>query len=122
MAVTFPERPGRSDCRYFMRTGSCKYGSSRKYHHPKERHQVVACTIGPFGLPLRPGERPCTFCATYGNGKFGATCKFDHPSVAALPLQQPSLVFPYTRGSESSWTIAENSSCTTTKIPDELCE
>lgn len=54
MAVTFPERPDRSDCRYFMRTGSCKYGSSRKYHHPKERHQVVACTIGPFGLPLRP--------------------------------------------------------------------
>lgn len=54
MAVIFPERPDQPECQYYMKTGGCKYGSSCKYHHPKERNQVAACTIGPFGLPLRP--------------------------------------------------------------------
>ena len=50
-----PERPDQPECRYFMSTGSCKYGSDCKYHHPKERiAQLATNTLGPLGLPLRP--------------------------------------------------------------------
>lgn len=49
----FPERPDQPECRYFMSTGRCKYGSDCNYRHPKERI-ATANTMGPFGLPLRP--------------------------------------------------------------------
>lgn len=51
----FPERSDKPECRYYMKTGSCKYGSTCKYHHPKERHVPLATgTLSPQGLPLRP--------------------------------------------------------------------
>jgi len=50
-----PERPDHPECRYFMNTGSCKYGSNCKFHHPKERFaQLATSSLGPHGLPLRP--------------------------------------------------------------------
>lgn len=52
--VNFPHRPDQPECQHYIRTGCCRYGSSCKYHHPKERNPPAACTIGPFGLPLRP--------------------------------------------------------------------
>lgn len=51
----FPERPDQPECQYYMKTGSCKYGTSCKYNHPKERNISLAnYTVGPHGLPLRP--------------------------------------------------------------------
>ncbi|KAK6164757.1 hypothetical protein DH2020_001621 [Rehmannia glutinosa] len=73
----FPERPGQPDCKYYMRTGDCKYGSSCRYNHPPE--WVVSksnCALSPLGLPLRPA---CSFYLQKGHCKFGRTCKFDHP-------------------------------------------
>lgn len=53
--ANLPERPGEQECRYFMRTGNCKFGSDCKYHHPKEKiAQMAASSLGPLGLPLRP--------------------------------------------------------------------
>lgn len=50
----FPERPGEPECQYYLKTGDCKYGSSCRYHHPRDR--VVPrtnCLLSPIGLPLR---------------------------------------------------------------------
>ncbi|XP_022770999.1 zinc finger CCCH domain-containing protein 32-like isoform X1 [Durio zibethinus] len=77
---TFPERPGEPECHYYMRTGDCKFGSSCRYHHPRDR--VVPqtnCVLSPMGLPLRPGVQHCAFYLQNGQCKFGPTCKFDHP-------------------------------------------
>lgn len=50
-----PERPDQPECRRFMSTGSCKYGSDCKYHHPRERiAQWTTNSLGPLGLPSRP--------------------------------------------------------------------
>lgn len=54
MPLSLPERPDQPECQYYMKTGSCKYGTSCKYHHPKEKNQADMATIGPLGLPLRP--------------------------------------------------------------------
>lgn len=77
---SLPERPDQPDCRHFLNTGSCKYGSDCKYNHPREKiSQVAASSLGPFGLPLRPGQAICSYYTTYGICKYGPTCIYDHP-------------------------------------------
>ncbi|KAE8725877.1 Zinc finger CCCH domain-containing protein 58 [Hibiscus syriacus] len=77
---SFPERPGQPECQYYMKTGDCKYGSSCRYHHPKEVLAPKADVIlSPLGLPLRPGAPLCIHYSQHGACKFGAACKFDHP-------------------------------------------
>ncbi|XP_024960637.1 zinc finger CCCH domain-containing protein ZFN-like isoform X1 [Cynara cardunculus var. scolymus] len=108
-ASNLPERPGEPECRYFMNTGNCKYGSDCKYHHPKEKiAQMAASSLGPLGLPLRPGQAVCSYYSLYGICKFGPTCKYDHPLVGysynygiSMPIVDPS-VFPYGGGRHSS--------------------
>ena len=51
----FPERPGELECQYYLRTGDCKFGSSCRYHHPRDRVLPrTNCVLSPMGLPLRP--------------------------------------------------------------------
>lgn len=38
----YPQRPGESDCKYYLRTGFCSYGSNCKYNHPTSTEQVIA--------------------------------------------------------------------------------
>lgn len=103
---SFPERPGQPECRYFMNTGTCKYGSDCKFHHPRERITQSATNSLGLGLPRRPGCAICSYYSMYGICKFGPTCKFDHPdysynygsSVPSLSILNPS-VFPYQRNS-----------------------
>ncbi|GMN38096.1 hypothetical protein TIFTF001_007335 [Ficus carica] len=76
----FPERPGEPECQYYLKTGDCKFGSSCRYHHPRDRVLPrTNCLLSPMGLPLRPGMQHCTFYLQNGHCKFGSTCKFDHP-------------------------------------------
>ncbi|KAG8389440.1 hypothetical protein BUALT_Bualt02G0229700 [Buddleja alternifolia] len=76
----FPERAGQPDCKYYMRTGDCKYGSLCRYNHPPDWIVSASnCALSPLGLPLRPGVQACSFYLQNGQCKFGRTCKFDHP-------------------------------------------
>ncbi|KAJ9187734.1 hypothetical protein P3X46_003156 [Hevea brasiliensis] len=112
----FPERPGEPECQYYLRTGDCKFGSSCRYHHPRDR--VVPrtnCVLSPLGLPLRPGVQPCAFYLQNGNCKFGATCKFDHPmaTVRYSPSTSSLIdmpVSPYPVGSLLATLVPSSSS------------
>ncbi|KAJ4727616.1 Zinc finger CCCH domain-containing protein [Melia azedarach] len=102
---SFPERPGEPECQYYLKTGDCKFGSSCRYHHPRDRVLPrTNCVLSPLGLPMRPGVQPCSFYLQNGRCKFGATCKFDHPmgamrySPSASSLIE-SPVTPYPVGS-----------------------
>lgn len=54
----FPERPGQPECEHYMKTGTCKYGASCKYHHPQYFSGPKSnCILSPLGLPLRPVSR-----------------------------------------------------------------
>ncbi|KAG0450664.1 hypothetical protein HPP92_026604 [Vanilla planifolia] len=75
-----PQRPGLPVCRFYMRTGECKFGATCKYHHPPDWSiPSKNCTLNPLGLPLRPGVQLCAYYSQHGVCKFGPTCKFDHP-------------------------------------------
>lgn len=79
----FPQRAGEPDCQYYMRTGDCKFGSSCRYHHPRDRMvQGTSFLLNPLGLPLRSGVQPCAFYMQNGHCKYGSTCKYDHPMGA----------------------------------------
>ncbi|XP_062207550.1 LOW QUALITY PROTEIN: zinc finger CCCH domain-containing protein 5-like [Phragmites australis] len=75
----FPERPGQPECEHYMKTGTCKFGATCKYHHPHFSATMSNCMLSLLGLPLRPGSQPCAYFAQNGFCKFGPTCKFDHP-------------------------------------------
>ncbi|PIA38120.1 hypothetical protein AQUCO_02800039v1 [Aquilegia coerulea] len=126
----FPERPDQPECQYYMKNGSCKFGSTCKYHHPKERIAPLAAgTLGPYGLPLRPGEAVCTFYSMYGICKFGSTCKFDHPLAGyynyGVGVNVPTLTmpetaaYPYQRNSTLSHS-SETSPSKSSRLPDQI--
>ncbi|XP_043692174.1 zinc finger CCCH domain-containing protein 66 isoform X2 [Telopea speciosissima] len=127
-ASHFPERPDQPECQYFMKTGSCKFGSTCKYNHPKERIAPLATsTLGPLGLPLRPGQAVCTFYSMYGICKYGPTCKFDHPltgyynysmSLPALSIPDQPL-FAYQRNSPMVRS-SETSPSKSSRLPDRI--
>ncbi|KAK4372556.1 hypothetical protein RND71_007940 [Anisodus tanguticus] len=100
----FPERPGQSECQYYMKYGDCKYGSSCRYHHPPEwSGPKTSFILNAMGLPLRPGAPICSHYAQNGICKFGPSCKFDHPMGMSYSLSASSLVdmavAPYPVGS-----------------------
>ncbi|WJX90587.1 hypothetical protein P8452_72467 [Trifolium repens] len=110
---SLPERPDQQECHHYMKTGECKFGSSCRYHHPRDMG-APKVNFSPIGLPLRPGAQPCTHYTQRGICKFGSACKFDHPmgslsyspsasSLADMP------VAPYPVGS-SIGTLAPSSS------------
>ncbi|XP_020589511.1 zinc finger CCCH domain-containing protein 6-like isoform X2 [Phalaenopsis equestris] len=76
-----PERPGKRDCAYYLRTGTCGYGERCRYHHPLDRVSTVA---GPARLvageyPERYGQPFCEYFLKTGTCKFGSSCKYHHP-------------------------------------------
>ncbi|KAJ0092261.1 hypothetical protein Patl1_25111 [Pistacia atlantica] len=66
---SFPERPGQPECQYYMKTGECKFGSSCKYHHPREMTvSKTDVSLSPMGLPLRPvSTLPLLLCISCFN-------------------------------------------------------
>ncbi|CAH8383240.1 unnamed protein product [Eruca vesicaria subsp. sativa] len=93
----------RAECRFFMNTGTCKYGDDCKYSHPKERvlqsqpnlsHHIVV-------LPDRPGQPACGNFKAYGFCKYGPNCKYDHP-VALNPYNSTGVTMPSLRTAYAS--------------------
>lgn len=90
----YPERPGTADCAYYMRTGTCGYGSKCRYNHPPDRSSSAggaARSAGGGAYPERPGEPPCQYYLRTGTCKFGASCKFHHPRHAGGSLSNVPL-------------------------------
>ncbi|KAH0457885.1 hypothetical protein IEQ34_013200 [Dendrobium chrysotoxum] len=104
----FPERPDRPECHYYMKTGNCKYGSTCKFHHPKERSSVSTSTLGPLGLPLRPDQPVCTYYSLNGTCWYGSICKFDHPLIGCYDYNMPATCRPddfrNQRNTQVAWT------------------
>ncbi|KAF6165410.1 hypothetical protein GIB67_018854 [Kingdonia uniflora] len=86
-----PEKTGQIECKY-NRTGSCKFGSSCRYYHPRDKTVVAAPVDFNFlGLPIRPGEKECPHYMRTGSCKFSTNCRFHHPDpTAAVESDTPS--------------------------------
>ncbi|MQM10107.1 hypothetical protein Taro_042999, partial [Colocasia esculenta] len=79
---------------YFLKTGTCKFGATCKYHHPRDRLPAMHVMLNMLGLPMRPEEKSCPYYLRTGSCKFGFACKFHHPEPAlgaVLPETRPSM-------------------------------
>eukprot|EP00210_Caulerpa_lentillifera_P003833 g3661.t1 len=81
----------REICRYFLRTGTCGYGSRCRYLHPTTSQRPH---LNSMGYPLREDEHSCPFYLKNGWCGFGATCKFDHPELPPLNLPVNTMMPP----------------------------
>ncbi|XAR67946.1 hypothetical protein NMG60_11002898 [Bertholletia excelsa] len=71
----YPVRPDVEDCSYYMRTGTCKFGSNCKFNHPpKRRNQVKEWEENSERL----GQIECKYYLTSGGCKFGKSCRYNH--------------------------------------------
>eukprot|EP00252_Welwitschia_mirabilis_P001144 TRINITY_DN11074_c1_g4_i2.p1 TRINITY_DN11074_c1_g4~~TRINITY_DN11074_c1_g4_i2.p1 ORF type:complete len:274 (-),score=68.06 TRINITY_DN11074_c1_g4_i2:278-1099(-) len=89
-ATVFPQRPGQTECSYFLKTGKCKFGPLCKFHHPldklprKEGAEVAPVKLTSAGFPRHEGQETCSYYIKTGTCKFGVNCKFDHPPPGEL--------------------------------------
>ncbi|XP_076954611.1 zinc finger CCCH domain-containing protein 37-like isoform X2 [Bidens hawaiensis] len=110
-----PERPEASDCPFFLKTATCKFGSKCKYNHPKDKvASMPASENGGLELPERPSEPQCVFYMKTGKCKFGLTCKFHHPKDIQIPNAE---VANGNSGHTETVTGGVNGNVTTSMLP-----
>ncbi|KAL6561426.1 hypothetical protein OROMI_017027 [Orobanche minor] len=99
----YPDRPGEPDCIYYLRTGSCGYGSNCRFNHPSNGGQVYDAR-NTSDLPERAGQPDCVYYLKTGTCKYGFVCKYHHPkdkqpdfimNVLGLPMRQDAKPCPY---------------------------
>lgn len=50
-----PIRPGEVDCSFYIKTGSCMYGSTCRFNHPERHHPVLDFPlVAPLGQSILP--------------------------------------------------------------------
>ncbi|KAL3652625.1 zinc finger CCCH domain-containing protein [Castilleja foliolosa] len=99
---------------YYLRTGTCKYGSSCENHHPKDRQALnpkdskaeSSVLLNILGLPMRQDGKPCPYYMRTGSCKYGYTCKFHHPQPTSAGSVLPMVGSAY--GSGGSTVLASN--------------
>ncbi|PON45650.1 Zinc finger, CCCH-type [Parasponia andersonii] len=87
----YPVRPEAEDCSFYLKTGTCKFGSNCKFNHPVRRkpNQGAKEKVKEREESLeKPGQTECKYYLRSGGCKFGKACKYNHTrgktSVAAL--------------------------------------
>ncbi|KAL2465004.1 Zinc finger CCCH domain-containing protein 33 [Abeliophyllum distichum] len=92
----YPERIGQQECQYYLKTGTCKFGATCKFHHPRDKAGIAGrAALNVLGYPLRPNEVECAYYMRNGQCKFGSTCKFHHPQPSNMMVSlHGSSVYP----------------------------
>ncbi|GAU48557.1 hypothetical protein TSUD_182050, partial [Trifolium subterraneum] len=94
--------------KYYLKTGTCKFGATCRFHHPKDKAGIAGrVALNILGYPLRPNESECAYYLRTGQCKFGNTCKFHHPQPNNMVLSMrgspayPTVQSPTTPGQQS---------------------
>nr|CAB3498925.1 unnamed protein product [Digitaria exilis] len=105
LSAGYPQRPAKLNCRFYISTGSCSYGSSCHFNHPQlkakleassfpsehRNHEVEFLELNRVGLPIREGARKCTYYMRNGTCRYGKKCCFNHPEeVLDAQLHTPT--------------------------------
>ncbi|GJN23692.1 hypothetical protein PR202_gb11360 [Eleusine coracana subsp. coracana] len=111
LCVRYPQRPGRSNCRVYMSTGSCPYGLSCYLNHPQvsslqlktnpevpsfpseqgNREAVQILELNRVGLPIRENARNCMYYMRNGTCGYGKRCCYNHPEhVLDVQIYKPT--------------------------------
>ncbi|XP_023519703.1 zinc finger CCCH domain-containing protein 43 [Cucurbita pepo subsp. pepo] len=82
----YPVRPEAEDCAFYLKTGTCKFGSFCKFNHPlRKKNQVVSEKLKYEDDSARlAGKTECKFYLRTGGCKFGDACRYNHTRPKAL--------------------------------------
>ncbi|XP_037493109.1 zinc finger CCCH domain-containing protein 43 [Jatropha curcas] len=92
----YPVRPEAEDCSYYMKTGTCKFGSNCKFNHPvRRKNQVTKDKVKEREEPTeRPGQTECKYYLRTGGCKYGKACRYNHSRAKPPVLPAKTTVFP----------------------------
>ncbi|EOA24042.1 hypothetical protein CARUB_v10017261mg [Capsella rubella] len=94
--AVYPVRPGAEDCSFYMRTGSCKFGSSCKFNHPLSRKIQIA-RDNKVREKEEDGDKlrliDCKYYFRTGGCKYGESCRFNHTKSKSCLASVPELNF-----------------------------
>uniref|UniRef100_A0A5B6Z193 Putative zinc finger CCCH domain-containing protein 67 n=1 Tax=Davidia involucrata TaxID=16924 RepID=A0A5B6Z193_DAVIN len=114
----YPLRPDAEDCSYYMRTGTCKFGSNCKFNHPtRRRNQAAKEKVKEKEneeSPERPGQTECKYYLRSGGCKFGKACRYNHgrgKTPVAPTLEYNFLGLPIRLGERECPYYMRNGSC-----------
>ncbi|XP_077250631.1 zinc finger CCCH domain-containing protein 67-like isoform X2 [Tasmannia lanceolata] len=87
-----PQRSDSPDCTFYMRTGTCKYGSNCRFNHPpmkrnqagKKKEKGKDEFPERAGQPECKGEKECHYYMRTGSCKFATNCRFHHPDPTSV--------------------------------------
>ncbi|XP_052182109.1 zinc finger CCCH domain-containing protein 67-like isoform X2 [Diospyros lotus] len=93
----YPLRPDADDCSYYMRHGTCKFGSNCKFNHPDRRRNQVREKDENSEKPEQSQQTECKvgdlqmqqYYLSTGGCKFGDACRFNH-SGGKTPIPPPA--------------------------------
>ena len=54
----YPDRPGKPECPFYTKTGSCKFGADCKFHHPMDLTPSMQCPGSPKRLVAANQHHP----------------------------------------------------------------
>ncbi|XP_039809452.1 zinc finger CCCH domain-containing protein 8-like isoform X5 [Panicum virgatum] len=94
-AKGLPIRPGEVDCSFYMKTGSCKYGSICRFNHPY-RPVVDIASMAPLVQATLPTPEPITSAAVL-NPVANITQCFDFHATH-LPIEPVPIIYPQRPG------------------------
>lgn len=75
----YPKREGEEVCSFFSKTGTCKFSTGCKWHHPEHIYPEV--DFNSLGFPLRPDQPECEYYMKHQECKFGCICTKHHPQL-----------------------------------------
>ncbi|CAH2043701.1 unnamed protein product [Thlaspi arvense] len=114
--IAYPVRPDAEDCSFYMRTGSCKYGSSCKFNHPVRRKlQVGREKVREREEDVEnPKLMECKYYFRTGGCKYGESCRFSHTKEQTSMASRTELNFvglPIRPGEKECPFYMRNGSC-----------
>ncbi|KAI3940837.1 hypothetical protein MKW98_014896 [Papaver atlanticum] len=128
----YEETPGQVECKYYLRPGGCKYGTTCRFQHIQEKPAVASTLdLNFLGLPVRPGETECPHYMRNGSCKFALNCRFHHPNPTDVGVRDPHLRYQNCRPSPvpssvlsqpgvPSWSMARTSNETMVSYMDAV--
>ncbi|KAL3617543.1 hypothetical protein CASFOL_037864 [Castilleja foliolosa] len=94
--ISYPMRPDAEDCAFYMRSGTCKFGSNCKFNHPPRRKNQGVKERANFNEEsserARQGE--CKYYLSPAGCKYGTDCRFTHGSDKSF-MSSHSLEFNF---------------------------
>ncbi|OWM90567.1 hypothetical protein CDL15_Pgr014870 [Punica granatum] len=116
---SFPVRPGAEDCAFYIKTGTCKFGSLCKFNHPvRRRNPHVSAARERVNvkeeLMDKTGRIECKYYLRTGGCKYGKACKYDHPRTkpSVTPVTELNFLgLPIRPGEKECPYYMRNGSC-----------